>query len=44
MDFHYNDTDVSIEGNSQVLLFTCHEEVAELICELDTGVNVVSLA
>ena len=28
----------------QVLLFTCHEEVAELICQLDNGVNVVSLS
>lgn len=27
----------------QVLLFTCHEEVAELICQLDPGVNVVTL-
>ena len=27
MDFHYNDTDVSIEGNSQVLLSTLIEKL-----------------
>jgi uncharacterized protein YhaN len=35
---------IELSQMRQVLLFTCHEEVAELICELDTGVNVVSLA
>lgn len=35
---------IELSKMRQVLLFTCHEEVAELICELDTGVNVVSLA
>lgn len=34
---------IELSRQRQVLLFTCHEEVAELICELDTGVNVISL-
>ena len=35
---------IELSTMRQVLLFTCHEEVVELICELDTGVNVVSLS